>query len=45
MDQNLRPTRRELTTRKYKERGMDKEKKEGDVFEAIEGLTPVDPKP
>lgn len=22
---------------------MDKEKKEGDVFEAIEGLTPVDP--
>jgi hypothetical protein len=23
---------------------MDKEKKEGDVFEAIEGLTPVDPK-
>ncbi len=23
---------------------MDKEKKEGDVFEAIEGLTQVDPK-
>jgi hypothetical protein len=27
-----------------KERGMDKGKKEGDVLESIEGLTPVDPK-
>jgi hypothetical protein len=23
---------------------MDKEKKEGDIFEVIEGLTPIDPK-
>jgi hypothetical protein len=32
-----------MTTHQSKEQRMDKDKTEGDVFEAIEGLTPIDP--